>query len=497
MGLENRLLQKMGQSLTMTPQLQQAIKLLQLGRLEYQEAIEREILENPFLEEVPQEFEGQGVPSAPESDPNNISLSSPLVTSGPLSHSDENQEITTQTAAKEPQSDWDDYADSFTDYQGTASIKGHSDFEDRGTPEIVSTRNESLEEHLLRQVRLREFSKNEALIARFITGNLNQDGLLEATHEEIAQACGCDTTTVADVADSLRFLDPVGCCTRSLQECLLTQLEAIGMADGLEAKLITNYLERLERRRYDSIAKAEGVTLEQISRALKNIQALDPRPGRAFSDETIRYIVPDVYVHRVGSDIIVSLNEDGMPKLKLNPTYTELLKDSSKGAADNKAYLTERARAASWLIKSIQQRQQTILRVTESIVKFQGAFFENGVSHLKPLVLKDVADDIGMHESTVSRVTTEKYVHTPQGLFELKFFFTSGIKTAGGSDISSSSVKQEIKQIIAQERPQNPISDQEIVKVLKAKNIDIARRTVAKYRETLGIPSSAQRKAII
>jgi RNA polymerase sigma-54 factor len=497
MGLENRLLQKMGQSLTMTPQLQQAIKLLQLGRLEYQEAIEREILENPFLEEVPQEFDGQGIPSAPDNDPNNISPSSPSVTSGPLSHSDESQDLQIQTAPKEPQSDWEDYAESFTDYQGAASIKGHSDFEDRGVPEIVSTRTESLEEHLLRQVRLQEFPKHEALIARFITGNLNQDGLLEATYEEIAQACSCDAGTVADVVDELRFLDPVGCCTRTLQECLLTQLEAIGMADGLEAKLIKNHLERLERRRYDSIAKAEGVTLEEISIALKNIQALDPRPGRAFADETVRYIVPDVYVHRVGEEMIVSLNEDGIPKLKLNPTYTELLKESGKGSGDNRTYLTERARAASWLIKSIQQRQQTILRVTESIVKFQESFFENGVSHLKPLVLKDVADDIGMHESTVSRVTTEKYVHTPQGLFELKFFFTSGIKTAGGGDISSSSVKEEIKQIIAQESNQNPISDQEIVKILKAKNIDIARRTVAKYRETMGIPSSALRKAII
>jgi RNA polymerase sigma-54 factor len=211
----------------------------------------------------------------------------------------------------------------------------------------------------------------------------------------------------------------------------------------------------------------------------------------------VRYIVPDVYIHRVGGDILVSLNEDGIPKLKLNQTYTELLKESGKGPTENRAYLTERARAASWLIKSIQQRQQTIYRVTESIVKFQKGFFEHGVSHLKPLVLKEVADDIGMHESTVSRITTEKYVHTPQGLFELKFFFTSGIKTAGGSDISSSSVKEEIKQIIAQESTQNPISDQEIVKILKGRNIDIARRTVAKYRETLGIPPSVQRKAII
>jgi RNA polymerase sigma-54 factor len=202
-------------------------------------------------------------------------------------------------------------------------------------------------------------------------------------------------------------------------------------------------------------------------------------------------------VQKVGADFVVIMNEDGVPKLKINPAYSDLLKDASNSGGENKAYLSERARAASWLIKSIQQRQQTIYKVTESIVTFQRAFFEHGVSHLKPLVLKDVADDIGMHESTVSRVTTEKYMHTPQGLFELKFFFTSGIKTAGGADVSSSSVKDQIKQIIAQESPQNPISDQQIVKILKGKNINIARRTVAKYRETLGIPASSLRKQIL
>jgi len=489
MGLENKMLQKMGQSLLMTPQLQQAIKLLQLGRLEYQEAIERELLENPFLEEMPEEFEGRGSPAAPEQDG-----ASPTVLSGPLPNPEEPQR---ESNSSGPQADWDDYADSFTDYQGSASIKGHSNFDDRQPPEVVSTHSETLEEHILRQVRLQDFSHPDAVIARHITGNLNRDGLIECSFEEIAQECSCSPDDVAAVADILRFFDPIGCCTRTLQECLLTQLEAMGLADGLESKLIQLHLEKLEKRKYDAIAKAEGVTLEDISRALTTVRSLEPRPGRQFADETVRYIVPDAYVHKVGGDFVVSLNEDGVPKLKINPTYTDLLKDTSQAGGDNRAYLTERARAASWLIKSIQQRQQTIFRVTESIVKFQREFFEHGVSHLKPLVLKDVADDISMHESTVSRVTTEKYVNTPQGLFELKFFFTSGIKTAGGDDVSSSSVKDQIKQIIAQESPQNPISDQQIVKILKAKNIDIARRTVAKYRETLGIPSSSQRKQIL
>ena len=298
------------------------------------------------------------------------------------------------------------------------------------------------------------------------------------------------------VADTLRFFDPVGCCTANLKESLLTQLEARGLANGIESKIICEHLEKLEKRKYDAIAKAEGVTREDISRAIATIRSLEPRPGRPFSDETVRYIVPDAYVQKVGDDFVVTLNEDGVPRLQINPMYSSMLKENRAPNSENKAYLTERLRAASWLIKSIQQRQQTIYRVTESIVKFQRAFFEQGVSHLKPLVLKDIADDIGMHESTVSRVTTEKYVHTPQGLFELKFFFTSGIKTGAG-DISSSSVKDFIKNIISAEAPQSPISDQQIVDLLKAKSIDIARRTVAKYRETLGIPSSSQRKQIL
>lgn len=491
MALENKLLQKMGQSLLMTPQLQQAIKLLQLGRLEYQEAIERELLENPFLEEVPEGFETRGTPSAPEGD-----ATTPTILSGPLTPSESEESASSSTSA-EPRSDWEDYADSFTDYQGSASMKGSTNFDDRQTPEVVSTHNESLEEHLLRQVRLLDFSPLDSLIARNITGNLNRDGLLECSHEELAEACQCGVDDVTAVVDMLRFFDPVGCCTRTLKECLLTQLEAMGLADGLESRIITLHLEKLEKRRYEAIAKAEGVAIDDVARAINTIKSLEPRPGRPFADETVRYVIPDAYVHKIGNDFIVSLNEDGVPRLKINATYTDLLKDSSPSGSESKAYLTERARAASWLIKSIQQRQQTIFRVTESIVKFQRAFFEHGVSHLKPLVLKDVADDIGMHESTVSRVTTEKYVHTPQGIFELKFFFTSGIKTSGGADVSSSSVKDQIKNIIAAESPQNPISDQQIVEILKSQNIDIARRTVAKYRETLGIPSSSQRKQIL
>ena len=486
MGLETKLVQKMGQSLLMTPQLQQAIKLLQLGRLEYKEAIERELLENPALEEVREEAQSNGLP-LPEQHPNEPTMLANPNTSGT------SDESLGDSQAVEPKADWDDFSDSFTDYGGSASAKGNSDYEDRPYQEVASPSAQSLEQHLLNQVRLHDFSENDRLIAQHLAGNLDRDGYLECSLEEIAAATSCDIGDVAMVADALRFLEPVGTCTRSLQECLLTQLEFRGLGDSLESRIIRNHTDKLEKRKYDQIAKAEKVGLDDIARAIRLIRTLDPKPGRAYSDETTRYVVPDVYVQKVGNDWVITLNEEGIPRLRISPYYSELLREPD---STNKPYLTERLRAASWLIKSIQQRQQTIYRVTESIMQFQRPFLEQGIEKLKPLVLKDVAEKIEMHESTVSRITTDKYVHTPQGIFELKFFFTSGIKTSSG-DISSSSVKEKIKSIISAEPGSNPISDQQSVEMLKGENIDIARRTVAKYRESLGIVSSSQRKKIL
>jgi RNA polymerase sigma-54 factor len=267
----------------------------------------------------------------------------------------------------------------------------------------------------------------------------------------------------------------------------------MGIADSLAAKIVQNHLDKLEKRKYDQIAKIEQVAVDEVYAAVNAIQGLEPRPGRPFNEEAIRYVVPDIYVYKVGQDYVITLNEDGLPKLRVSPYYLQLLKSKDAENLPNRTYLQERLKAATWLIKSIHQRQQTIYKVTESIVKFQRGFLDFGIKKLRPLTLKDVADDISMHESTVSRVTTNKYVHTPQGVFELKFFFTTGIKTAGG-DVSSSAIKEQIKTIIAAEDPQNPISDQQIVDMLKKENMDIARRTVAKYRESLGLPSSAQRK---
>jgi RNA polymerase sigma-54 factor len=484
MGLETKLLQKMSQSLLMTPQLQQAIKLLQLGRLEYKEAIERELLENPALEEVRDE---SGPPAPPETAGGS---SEPTMLSNPSSDGSSDGEGGEREFESEPKSDWEGYLDCFTDSRGSAPSRSTFDSDDRQPPEVVATVSESLETHLLEQVRLADMGEREKQIAQHIVGNLNSDGYLESSVEELASACGYEADAVRTVIDTLRFFDPPGVCSTNLQECLLTQLDARGSSDSLAARIVRNHLEKLEKRKIDQIARLEGVSVPDVAQAVAVLKTLDPRPGRKFAADTTRYIIPDVFVFKVGSEYVVTLNDEGLPRLRVSQEYLDIIKES---AGENKGYLTERLRAAHWLIKSIHQRQQTIYRVTDSIMKFQREFLDHGIERLKPLVLKDVADDIGMHESTVSRVTTEKYVHTPQGIFELKFFFTSGIKTASG-DISSSSVKERIKQLVGQESSDAPISDQQIVEMLAAEKINIARRTVAKYRESLGIPSSSQRK---
>ncbi len=490
MALENKLLQKLSQNLLMTPQLRHAIELLQLGRLEYLEAIEKELLENPLLEEVKEENTSSISELQPSSTDGEASQNE---SSAPGSESGEAEPPPPDS--KEPAVDWEDYLENFTDYRGSATPKGMIDHDNRPTSEASSGKDETLTEHLLVQLRDADFSHHEKRIMLHIIGNLDRNGYLCASNEEIAEECSCTVMDVEHALDGLRSLDPPGVGARDLKECLVIQLESQGKTSCLETKIVLNHLDKLEKRRFDLIAKAEQVAVEEVYKAVSAIQQLEPRPGRTFSDEATRYIVPDIYVHKFGNEYVITLNEDGLPKLRVSPYYLELLRNEGNENDPNKTYLSDRLKAASWLIRSIHQRQQTMYRVTESIVKFQRAFLDHGISKLKPLVLKDVADDIGMHESTVSRVTTNKYVHTPQGVYELKYFFTTGIKTSEG-DLSSSFIKEKIKSIISVESPEDPISDQGIVEKLQAGGITIARRTVAKYRENLGIASSSRRKRL-
>ena len=294
----------------------------------------------------------------------------------------------------------------------------------------------------------------------------------------------------------IQTLDPAGVGARDLRECLLIQLDQLGLSDSLSARIVEKHLEKLEVRRYDQIARDENVDVESVYEALRQIQKLEPRPGRPFVDEAPVYITPDIYVRKIENEWVISLNEAGMPKLRLSPRYRDLLRNGNGGGdLKGKEYLQDKVRSAAWLIRSVHQRQQTIYRVAESIMRFQREFLESGVSGLKPLVLRDVADDVKMHESTISRVTTNKYIHTPHGVFELKFFFSSGLRTGDG-EISSESVKEQIREMVSAEDPAQPLSDQAIVEKLKANGIEIARRTVAKYREMMGVLSSSRRKKV-
>ncbi|MFM8313758.1 MAG: RNA polymerase factor sigma-54, partial [Deltaproteobacteria bacterium] len=312
----------------------------------------------------------------------------------------------------------------------------------------------------------------------------------------IAQKENFDVHEVEAVLYRIQEFDPIGVASRDLKECLLVQIYDLKENDDLLEAMIENHLSDLEKKNYGAICKALNLSMEEVVERVKIIEELEPKPGRAFGGSPAHYIIPDIYVVKRGDEYVVMLNEDGLPKLKISSFYKNLLDKESENQQITKDYVQGKLRSAVWLIRSIHQRQRTIYKVTESIVKQQYDFFEKGISHLKPMVLRDVADDIGMHESTISRVTTNKYVHTPRGIFELKFFFNSGISRVHGADVASETVKEKVKAIIATEPPAHPFSDQKIVELLLKENINIARRTVAKYREMLGILPSSRRKKV-
>lgn len=461
----------------MTPQLQQAIKLLQLGRLEYQEALERELLENPILEE------DRGAEPATGTLSNEEAASE----SGDLNG----------TNVEKPEKFEEFFENLFSDSRASTSNSqgGTSDFTERPSLEATLTKQESLQDYLLKQVRLSDYNKDDETLIQYVIGNIDRDGYLCVTPEEIAQATACTPEQLTRVLELVHSLEPSGIGARDLKECLLLQLDDLGLGDSLAARIVARHLDKIESRKIELIVKAEQCDQSSIIKAINTIRELDPKPGRPFAEDETRYAIPDIYITKVGNEFVVTLNEDGLPRLRVNTEYLDMLKKEVAEGTGDKTYITDRLKAAQFLIKSIHQRQTTISKVANSLVKFQREFFDKGVAHLKPLTLKEVADDIGMHESTVSRVTTNKFTHTPQGVFELKYFFTTGVKGANG-DISSSSVKERIKQIIEGESSEAPVSDQQIVDVLTREGTEVARRTVAKYRESLGILASSQRKKL-
>ncbi|MGH7276578.1 MAG: RNA polymerase factor sigma-54 [Candidatus Rokuibacteriota bacterium] len=478
MAMEARLSLRQSQRVVMTPLLQQAIQLLQLSTLELQEMVQKELLENPLLEEVtPETPETPDGPTTPDSPP------APTV-----------EPVAAEPApATERQTDelpYDPFEVMF-DRHEERSLVAQEDREDLPFENMVRSVS-SLSDYLEDQLRLATEDPLVRRIGTAIIGNIDEDGYLRAELEEVAARCSSTPPEVERVlTEIVQKFDPVGVGARTIQECLLIQLRNNPPVDPVSEEIIEQHFDDLSRRRYADIARAVKQPLDRIMESIEEIMALEPKPGRSFGGTDARYIVPDVFVYKLGADYTVVLNDEGIPRLRVSSLYRSMRNSSDESA---RQYVDQKLRSALWLIKSVDQRQRTLRKVTQSIVKFQREFLDKGLSRLRPLSLRDVGEDVSMHESTISRVTTNKYVETPQGLFELKFFFHSGIASGNGEMVSSVSVKKMIKDLLANEDAAKPLSDQEVAAVLKGRGLTIARRTVAKYREELGILPSHQRR---
>jgi RNA polymerase sigma-54 factor len=492
MAIELKQQLKLSQQLVMTPQLQQAIKLLQLSQLDLVSLVEQEMQENPVLEDATVDEDSGTESEAPTRADDSSAASTTLET--PQEPAESASEIAEPTTAQKIDDiDWHNYMDAYPQ-TGMGSSSGMD--EDRRSLEATLTRRPTLTDHLEWQLQLSSLSPAEEEAARWIIGNLNEDGYLQSDLVDVVRQSGQSLEAVESALARVQELDPAGVGARDLRECLLLQVASLGVEDPLCLAILDKHLDLLQKRDFRGLARVLGVSLAEAAAAARVIASLEPRPGRGFGGDDPIYITPDIYVHKIGDDYHIVLNEDGLPKLRISRLYRDVLVRGASVAKDTKEYVQDKVRSAMWLIKSIHQRQRTIYRVMESIIKHQREFFDRGVQHLRPLNLRDVAEDIGMHESTVSRVTSNKYANTPQGIFELKYFFNSSINRVDGDAIASESVKEKIRRIIGAEDSRRPLSDQRIAQMLKAANIDIARRTVTKYRESMNILSSTKRRQV-
>jgi RNA polymerase sigma-54 factor len=476
---------KLTQHLMMTPQLQQAIKLLQLSRVELEEFVTSQLAENPILEE--------GINETPEERiqyEKNVERPESQIYDENMARA---AEIVDSPGGDGSDFDWESYSkhkESSPPVPSSESNKG----EELPNYENIISREGSINDHLLSQVSDLDMDDDEKKLIQIIIGNIDEKGYFRSSVEEIAKSENYSEDFVEDMLDVVQRLDPAGVGARDLKECLLIQLRNNKLKNGVVEKIVEHHLAELETRNLGAIAKALDISMERVLENVQIIGLLEPVPARQFGGEAPQYVIPDVYVFKVTDQWIVSLNEEGLPKLKISRIYEDMLGSLNSGKNKEKEYIREKLKSATWLIKSIQQRQQTIYRVMSKIVERQTEFFEKGVEFLRPMILKDVADDIEMSESTISRVTNNKYVHTPHGIFELKYFFNSSVSCIGGEGIASASVKKMIGDLIKAENPKRPLADQKIVDILEEKGIQLARRTVAKYREQLGILPSSKRK---
>lgn len=469
---------KQSQSLMMTPQLQQAIKLLTLTHLEMTNVIAQEMVENPMLEELGSEASTSEI----ERDQNERKEATSDDFSGPelVDSSSDNF-------------DWEKYVESYNTNSSTPNMKEYGSKDDAPNYENMVSRSDTLTEHLEWQLRMENLSEDEWKFASLVIHNLNDDGYLAENVEEMIAQSELEREHALEVLFTIQHLDPVGCATSSLKECLLVQLQALLEPAPLVELIIRHHLDDLMKKDYKAIIKAQGVDSSQVRDAEMIIHSFHPKPGRQVSADDTHYVVPDIYVKQVGDEFKVVLNDEGVPRLRISKLYQRLLKQ--KPSEDTNDYIQDKLRGAMWLIKSIENRQKTIDKVANAIVKYQPEFFKKGPAYLRPMILKDIANEIGMHESTVSRVTTNKYMHTPIGTFELKYFFNAGIGGKnGGIDIAGESLKLKIKELIESEDSRKPLSDQKIADILKRSDIKVARRTVAKYREMMNILPSSKRK---
>ena len=479
MALEQKLNLRLSQRLVMTPSLQQAIKLLQMSRLELQEVLTQEVVENPVLEEQEETSETERVDAARDNEDAGAPAEAPPAAE---KERDSFEEI--------------DFNSYFEDYLDSAyNPRQYQEQPEEYSLENVLTRPEGLPEYLTWQLSMAGVSDGVREIATYLIGNVDEDGYLQVSREEIREAHYENDVDVEAALSLVRHFDPAGVGAFDLPDCLLMQLAALGVDNELIEKIIREHWPAFLNRQFAPLCKALGVGMSEIQAAFEIIKNLEPKPGRKYSSERTIYVEPDVFVRKIGDEYIIQLSEDGLPKLRISASYRRLLR-SGNGAIGAEAanYLKDKMRSAIWLIKSLDQRQRTIYKVADSIVRHQRGFLDHGIEHLRPLVLRDVANDIGMHESTVSRVVSNKYIHTPRGLFPMKYFFHSGIDSSQGDDVSSLSIKNKISRIVQDEDPRRPHSDARITQKLRTEGIQIARRTVAKYREELRIPSSSQRK---
>ncbi|MDG2065010.1 MAG: RNA polymerase factor sigma-54 [SAR324 cluster bacterium] len=563
MAMQMKMQMKMSQQLIMTPQLQQAIKLLQLSRTELEELIEQTLIENPVLEEgidmdtFPNKTDDSAETAETAESPEVVADTEDFETARENEQENNDQD----------EIDWQQYIEQVEQFGGYQERRYNiaSDDEDSPSIEATAAQTESLADHLVWQLDMQELTPLEYRTGAFLIGNIDDDGflvtsvreLLESQRDlydqinqsyikgELAELPEIDTdlldlrfqtgkTTqkkknkkednadfeeyenipeeepkrpevsaaacsfVEHVLGIIQHFNPNGVGARSLQECLLIQLDILGESENLCSRIVKNDMPLLESKDLRKIARRQKQDLEQVIESYRLIMSLEPKPGREFiPNPSHHYIIPDVYIYQKDNEYKVALNSAGMPRLRINNYYKDLSNTMEDDGSLTKDYILEKVKAGQWLLKSIEQRQKTIYRVTKSILRFQKKFFEHGINFLRPLVLKDVAEDIDVHESTVSRITTNKYVHTPQGIFELKYFFTSGIDQGRGDAVSSKRIKDMIMQMVQKEDLKSPYTDLQIADILERQSgIKVARRTVAKYREALNILPSNKRKQL-